>query len=240
MNRIIYTIIFTFSLLAIATTSATAQNTSGPIQITEINGTDTLVAGSVLRDISLGDVISVQGAYGNIGNAQLLRMSYDVYKGDWSGLDYQTIDTIASAAAGVGTLDGTINYDFTIPMDAAVFGTIEPTPAAYLVQVRVEYVPAEDTFWNLFVEVNDGTTSTTQLPINGLNIFPNPVGNLMVINTAENQEKQVQIMDVTGKVLKSLTMAGNGDVDMSDLQAGFYVVKVKEGDRLATQKIVVN
>jgi len=239
MNRIIYTIIFIFSLLAMATT-ATAQNQSGPIQITEIYGTDTLVAGGVIRDISLGDVVNVQGAYGNIGNAQLLRMSYDVYKGDWSGLDYQTIDTIASAATGVGTLDGTINYDFMIPLDAAVFGTIEPTPAAYLLQVRVVYEPAEDTFWNIFVEVNDGTTSTTQLPINGLNIFPNPVGNLMIINTADNQAKQVQIMDVAGKVLKSLTMAGNGDVDMSDLQAGFYVVKVKEGDRSATQKIVVN
>jgi len=239
MNRIIYTIIFIFSLLAMVTT-ATAQNESGPIQITEINRTDTLMAGGVIRDISVGDVVNVQGAYGNIGNAQLLRMSYDVYKGDWSGLEYQTIDTIASAATGVGTLDGSINYDFMIPLDAAVFGTIDPAPAAYLLQVRVEYAPAEDTFWNIFVEVNDGTTSTTQLPINGLNIFPNPVGNLMVINTADNQEKQVQIMDVAGRVLKSLIMTGNGDIDMSDLQAGFYVVKVKEGDRSATQKIVVN
>lgn len=75
--------------------------------------------------------------------------------------------------------------------------------------------------------------------INGLSIFPNPVSNGKVfINTKFNLTKKIEIYDVLGKKIMSQTLYGK-ELNISDLNPGVYILKIKEGEFSATRKLVV-
>lgn len=92
---------------------------------------------------------------------------------------------------------------------------------------------------------NDATTTTVALAadkfnaITGLNIFPNPVsGNILNIETAANGTKAISIFDVLGKQVLNIT-TDNTTVNISNLNAGVYIVKISEEGKTATRKLVV-
>jgi|GEM_PF-3343526 len=82
---------------------------------------------------------------------------------------------------------------------------------------------------------NDGLTKAS--------FFPNPTtGKLTIllpkIQTTDAQ--RVRILDLTGRVVREEALPTNGEVDMSALQAGTYVVTVGSGKQQVTQRIVKN
>lgn len=86
------------------------------------------------------------------------------------------------------------------------------------------------------------TTSSgnkTEVPIEGLSIYPNPVTNGKVyISTSQNKEKDVQIYNVLGKPVQRTKLRGK-ELDVSSLSAGIYILKIKEEKSTATRKLVV-
>ncbi|MBW1295589.1 cellulase family glycosylhydrolase [Aquimarina litoralis] len=77
-----------------------------------------------------------------------------------------------------------------------------------------------------------------------LKAFPNPVLDRLVITTNNTFEtNQVDIVDVTGKVLKRILVTKNVDsnsieVDFSDVKSGIYFVKVRSQNETITKQIV--
>ena len=244
MKKNFYTSFFALAILMMAVTfSATAQSTSGPIEIVSIAGDDTVMAGDNFPEIfQPGDVISIQGAYGNIGNAVAVWATYDVYQPDWSGLAYTNQQFIANDMVGV--LDGSINFDYVVQPDAPLFGAFDDTSdpndvkvAFYILQVRVAYEPMEDTFWNLFIVV-DEENGTTQPILHGLEIFPNPAADMLQITTPDNGEKIVRVYNMTGQTVIDTVLSGN-ELDISQLETGFHIVYVEENGRVSGQKIMI-
>ncbi|MBZ9629958.1 T9SS type A sorting domain-containing protein [Salegentibacter sp. LM13S] len=86
------------------------------------------------------------------------------------------------------------------------------------------------------------TTSSgnrTEIPIEGLSIYPNPVTNGKVyISTSQNKEKDIQIFNVLGKPVQRTKLRGK-ELDVSNLSAGIYILKIKEEKSTATRKLVV-
>ncbi len=86
--------------------------------------------------------------------------------------------------------------------------------------------------------------STNPLKINqnqiaGLSINPNPVSKgVFYINTAANETKNVVIVDLLGKQVLNTTTSGN-EINVSNLNAGVYIVKVTEEGKTATRKLVI-
>ena len=75
--------------------------------------------------------------------------------------------------------------------------------------------------------------------ISGLNIYPNPVsGNILNIETTANATKAVSIFDVLGKQVLNVT-TDNTTVNVGNLNAGVYIVKITEDGKTATRKLVV-
>ncbi len=84
-----------------------------------------------------------------------------------------------------------------------------------------------------------GPLNVKQNDISGLNIHPNPViGNVLYINTAANEIKNVVIVDILGKQVINTTTSGNS-INVSDLNSGIYIVKVTEEGKTATRKLVI-
>ena len=70
-----------------------------------------------------------------------------------------------------------------------------------------------------------------------INIFPNPAKDFIIVKA--NQISKIQIMDISGKVLYSRkTELNRVKVDVSSLEAGIYIVLVKNQDSTYTQKII--
>ena len=79
----------------------------------------------------------------------------------------------------------------------------------------------------------------TEIPIDGLSIYPNPVtGGKVYISTTRNQDKVIEIYNVLGKPVHKTRLRGR-EMDVSALTPGIYILKIQEGKAKATRKLVV-
>lgn len=75
----------------------------------------------------------------------------------------------------------------------------------------------------------------------GFNMYPNPADSILAIDLpAEYESVQVQIIDILGKtvVSRSITSLDN-KLNVSDLVAGNYFVKVSADDKFYTTKLII-
>ncbi len=75
--------------------------------------------------------------------------------------------------------------------------------------------------------------------IAGLKVYPNPVSNgVLHVESNLNTERTISLYDVLGKeVMKTTT--SNTTINIANLNSGIYIVKITEGGKTATKKLVV-
>ena len=84
------------------------------------------------------------------------------------------------------------------------------------------------------------TAKTQELIIEGLTIYPNPTSSGKIyISTKLSMDKKVEIFNVLGKKVLE-TVVTSREVNVSQLTAGVYIIKIKEGEATATRKLIIN
>lgn len=90
-----------------------------------------------------------------------------------------------------------------------------------------------------FVSFSYAQNGGTKGSIDGFKLYPNPVINGKVyISTDENAAKKILIFDVLGTQVLETTILGI-ELNLSDLDAGVYVLRVFEKDKVATRKLII-
>ena len=85
-----------------------------------------------------------------------------------------------------------------------------------------------------------GVSKTQEPTIEGLSIYPNPVNNGKIyITTKSSMDKKVEIYNVIGKKVLDMVVTSK-EVSISNLEAGVYIIKIKEGEASATRKLIIN
>lgn len=75
--------------------------------------------------------------------------------------------------------------------------------------------------------------------IEGLKLYPNPVTNGKVfISTPLGAPKKIFIFDVLGTKVLETTLLGS-ELNLSDMDAGIYAIRIFEKDKMATRKLIV-
>ena len=75
--------------------------------------------------------------------------------------------------------------------------------------------------------------------IEGFKLYPNPVTQGKVyIETNHNAPKQILIFDVLGTQVLQTTILGQ-ELNLSRLDKGVYILRVFEGNKVATRKLIV-
>lgn len=75
--------------------------------------------------------------------------------------------------------------------------------------------------------------------IEGFKLYPNPVTDGKVfISTTENSPKQISIYDVLGTQVLETSITGD-ELFISELDAGVYVLRVFQNNKVATRKLIV-
>ena len=83
-------------------------------------------------------------------------------------------------------------------------------------------------------------TKSQEPTIEGLTIYPNPVNSGKIyITTKSSLDKKVEIFNVLGKKVLE-TVITSKEVNVSHLEAGVYIIKIKEGEASATRKLIIN
>jgi hypothetical protein len=89
--------------------------------------------------------------------------------------------------------------------------------------------------------VSESVVSVEKNSIEGFSSYPNPVNNgRLTITTSSASEKEVTFFNVLGKRVFSQKFSGtNQQLDVSQIKSGIYIMKVIEGEKMATKKLVI-
>lgn len=116
--------------------------------------------------------------------------------------------------------------------------------------------PATGTYYFAFNDLSASTATAATLRIDTVNItsvlatneflsskfavYPNPVNNLINFsNTANAVVSSVEMADMNGRIVKSVKVnATEGQISVSDLATGIYMMKITTDQGTATKKIV--
>lgn len=91
----------------------------------------------------------------------------------------------------------------------------------------------------LCISFSYGQNAQANGDIEGFKLYPNPVTDGKVfISTTENSTKQISIYDVLGTKVLETSISGN-ELLVSELNAGVYVLRVYQNNKVATRKLIV-
>ncbi|MCH3884267.1 T9SS type A sorting domain-containing protein [Tenacibaculum aquimarinum] len=102
--------------------------------------------------------------------------------------------------------------------------------------VTSKQVIVDDITWSEF----GAALSTDSFNKLDVNVYPNPVTNGEVfIKSSNGEEKNVEVYNILGRRLISTKVNANDKLDVSNLNAGIYLLKINEGEKQLTKKIVI-
>jgi len=94
---------------------------------------------------------------------------------------------------------------------------------------------------DVYFEVGTPSLSIGRNEIENFSVYPNPVNiGSFSITTGANSIKTVELFDVIGKMVLSKRVQNKDAIDISALNTGMYILKVKENNKTATRKLIVN
>jgi photosystem II stability/assembly factor-like uncharacterized protein len=88
---------------------------------------------------------------------------------------------------------------------------------------------------------NDILTQDETVFSSEVKVYPNPASEMVTISNASNSEKSsVSIYDVMGRVVKQLDFKGKElQLSVENFQPGIYYLKISEGKKQTTKKLIV-
>lgn len=77
---------------------------------------------------------------------------------------------------------------------------------------------------------------------NGINLFPNPASNILYLTVQDVKVNELTITDFSGKIVRTYQYSNQAlyDINVSDLEKGFYLVSLKTNEGIITKKFVKN
>lgn len=190
-------------------------------------------------------LVVAPGAYAIIGNAGTTSPT----------LDY-TYGTDLSLANGT---DGLIIVCAATMIDTVIWdnGATFPDPAGASMELSTNNYDSisndDGTLWcTAITDFGGGDLGTPGLvndcaglsvgrnEIDGFGVYPNPITDgYVTIRSASQLEKSVRVFDVLGKQVINTTINNNERVNVSNLNAGIYILKVEEEGKVATRKLII-
>ena len=73
---------------------------------------------------------------------------------------------------------------------------------------------------------------------NTINVYPNPTSGILNI-TGIDGKGEVEILNLSGAVVKAMHIANAETVNISDLNSGIYIIRIKTADTIYTSKVVL-
>ena len=196
---------------------------------------------SIDSDNSFGDVTATQPSCDPFGTVQDVWFSFVapvggsanclVTNGTITSLNFNIYSGDCTALTAVPS---TCNSNLLVPTTESMTGLVEGS--TYFVQVWSNSTE-QGTF---SIQMTNPTLAVTNTKSNDFTFYPNPVTDYLNLSYDNNISK-VEIFNLLGQQVLSKTVnATQSKIDMSNLNTGTYLVKVKSGDLIKTIKVIKN
>lgn len=247
--------------------SSSVSTTTLPTAVSYCSSKGTNVAYEYIDNVAIGGIsnaTSANGGYGDFTNltgninfgtnhiivsAGFAGTPYTEHWGVW--IDYNqngTFESNEKVVTGSSSSSSNLSYTFTVPTTAKTGATrmrvsmkwdAAPTPCG-----TISYGEVED--YTINIGTSARTTFTSDIiadaelgneePIFDLVMYPNPAVNFVNLAMKDGRDASFKIVNYIGQTL--ITGTADRNIDISELQAGVYIVKVNDGQRSITKKLV--
>lgn len=169
-----------------------------------------------------------------------------IYKMDNGVLITQQISLINDGNYGVGAHQRALYHTGSNSYTPAASDSIEIGTMGYSTKTHVIIQSFNDTIYRainpltyelqMYLRKNiDGSLSVNEIEVSNLNVYPNPVIDVLNISFDSNENVDVIVMDMSGRIVhnepSSTLISG---INLSDQPSGMYLVKI--GNQ--TQRII--
>lgn len=96
----------------------------------------------------------------------------------------------------------------------------------------------EDASYNIYL---DGTQVNVEtLNSSDLNLFPNPVNNILYVNISDiNNEYTFEMINISGNTVKSGNIKSElMNINIENLSSGYYILKINTGNKILTRSFI--
>ena len=87
--------------------------------------------------------------------------------------------------------------------------------------------------------LNSSSTYANSEIVNNLNIYPNPASNQLYVKLKSSDLVHFEIRSISGKIIKEGTLASTNYIDVSRINSGTYIIKIRVGNSSYRQKISI-
>jgi len=179
--------------------------------------------------ISWNATVAPKGVALSWSAAKEINVSNYVIERSLDGVEYK--DAAMIFTAGDGNSSQRIDYSYTDKMTTSAQG---------LIYYRLRMVDADGSFKRSAVcVVRLGKNAETPV----VNVYPNPAVNTVMVTVPaawQNKPVSVEVYNSNGQMMRHISNASAGQTEMIDvknLTAGMYIVRVSNGTQTATQQI---
>jgi len=168
-----------------------------------------------------------------------------IYNGDTNSVNYPTVVVTDAAGDTVGNINNTF-YLFLHPAGDTITHSISTTLTS-LPSGFTGTVYFTDQVWDTTCSFSYPMSCTVGVPElaaagTGISVYPNPASDNITVDLEKLQNKnaQISIYDVTGKLVRSYSTAGNRlSINRDGLQSGMYFISVIADDKKYTSKLII-
>ena len=147
-------------------------------------------------------------------------------------------------------LDGDVSINDSWPVfngvytdEATLTGSIENLPLGdlnWFPEAKASWETHKNAIFNHIKSGNTGKYSLTSVESkmgkSSFRMYPNPAQNELIFDISA--ENEISILSIDGRCIKKIDNLVS-KIDISDLNSGIYLVMVKEGNQVSTQKLIV-
>ncbi len=173
-----------------------------------------------------------------------LNSNLDDYESEFITInDVDFVDADGSATFSTGSnydiTDGTNTMEFRVHFTGTdIDGTLIPYSSANITGIAGEFAGNSQIFGIDLANIVLGVQTNE---IAGYSAYPNPVkGNGLTITTSSADKKTVAIYNVLGRRVFTQSFTGTREtLNVSNISSGIYILKVTEGNKISTQKLII-
>jgi len=168
--------------------------------------------------------------------------NHDDYESELIQFNNVTIDPGSDTAFQSST-----NYDVTDGTDTVVLrtafndlvGETIPTGAVDITGIGAQYNSTLQIFPRDINDIVDAN-AIAENNIDGLEVYPNPVINKQIFVTSASADvKQIIIYNVLGKAVYKTKINNGQAINVGELKAGIYMMKIIENGQVGLQKLII-
>ena len=104
------------------------------------------------------------------------------------------------------------------------------------------YIPGDQAYTNgtaAGIRMLLGNSVGTAEDLNNLSIYPNPSNGIINIELDKNNEYQLTVNDVLGKIVSRETISSSKTLDVQHLQKGVYFINISNTEMTKTAKVII-